>query len=266
MLFRLMKLSVPTVVAGADGWYTPLLLWPQVRTGGTRPYYCGRRCGRVLTHVRLCVAGADGWFGGLGSSDPATDGYILPIGAKTQPWTVTCPPPPANVSPLHPNMSHRLHLLHLLPTLSILWGSFSSQVCYYTNIVKYLFKLILCGMMLRRPLWGLRASTCKGWVLIPLKEHACSTLRRTRVRPWIAAKASQRFLQGVCTCGGTEGVFTWVGTCGYVLCVRVRFQTLPVVDTSVYAVCVCARARARSATVRLMQRLEVYRATAVYGT
>ena len=32
----------------------------------------------------------DGWFGGAGSSDPSTDGYILPIGATTQPWTVDC--------------------------------------------------------------------------------------------------------------------------------------------------------------------------------
>ena len=42
--------------------------------------------------------GADGWFGGVGSSDPATDGYILPLGAKTQPWTVTCVPPPLNAT------------------------------------------------------------------------------------------------------------------------------------------------------------------------
>ena len=42
--------------------------------------------------------GADGWFGGIGSSDPATDGYILPLGTKTQPWTVTCAPPPLNTT------------------------------------------------------------------------------------------------------------------------------------------------------------------------
>ena len=30
------------------------------------------------------------------TADPATDGYILPVGTTDQPWTVQCKPPPSN--------------------------------------------------------------------------------------------------------------------------------------------------------------------------
>ncbi len=40
----------------------------------------------------------DGWFGGPNSSDPVTDGYALPKGQKTQPWTIQCKTPPASIT------------------------------------------------------------------------------------------------------------------------------------------------------------------------
>lgn len=41
---------------------------------------------------------SDGWYGGLGSTDPASDGYILPINATSQNWSVKCGrKPPAGV-------------------------------------------------------------------------------------------------------------------------------------------------------------------------
>jgi arylsulfatase A-like enzyme len=44
------------------------------------------------------VESNDGWYGGPGSSDPHYEGaYTLPTGAKTQPWSVHCPPPPADI-------------------------------------------------------------------------------------------------------------------------------------------------------------------------
>ena len=40
----------------------------------------------------------DGWYGGIGSSDPDIEGpYSLPTGKKTQPYTVKCPPPPSDI-------------------------------------------------------------------------------------------------------------------------------------------------------------------------
>jgi hypothetical protein len=62
-----------------------------LRTGRSWP-------GNISSPNRSSIS-ADGWFGGLHSSDPSTDGYILPTGATTQNFTVQCPAtPPASSS------------------------------------------------------------------------------------------------------------------------------------------------------------------------
>ena len=54
------------------------------------------RTGRSWPGNRTTYAGTpDGWYGGLGSTDPSTDGYVLPINATSQNWTVKCGKPPA---------------------------------------------------------------------------------------------------------------------------------------------------------------------------
>ncbi len=42
------------------------------------------------------IGSNDAWFGGPNSSDPVIGAYALPIGATTQPYTVTCPSPPSD--------------------------------------------------------------------------------------------------------------------------------------------------------------------------
>ena len=43
------------------------------------------------------IVSNDGWYGGPQSSDPSNEGaYSLPVGKSAQPWTVKCPPPPAD--------------------------------------------------------------------------------------------------------------------------------------------------------------------------
>jgi hypothetical protein len=53
------------------------------------------RTGRAWPGNSTNVGTSDGWYGGLDSTDPATDGYILPINTTSQNWTVRCGKPPA---------------------------------------------------------------------------------------------------------------------------------------------------------------------------
>jgi len=59
-----------------------------------------RTGGQWATGTRM--GSNDGWFGGPGSSDNVTGAYVLPKGATTQNWTVSCPRPPRDIVSSYP--------------------------------------------------------------------------------------------------------------------------------------------------------------------